>query len=231
MTNTMHLLIVEDNPDLAANIGEYLEEQGHIIDYARDGHSALRLGQSISYDAIVLDLYLPGMDGLQVCKHLRASDKNATPVLMLTARDEERDKLAGFAAGADDYVTKPFSLAELAARLTALVRRSQGLKPAVLRVGNLEFNTRTLEARRGQRLLELTPTGLKLLEFFMRAHPSVVTRADLERLLWGDNPPDNDATLRAHIHAVRAAIDHGDESKLLHTVHGIGYKLSDGVLN
>ena len=227
----MYLLIVEDNPDLAANIGEYLEERGHIVDYAADGLTGFRLGSGNSYDAIVLDLYLPGMDGISVCQRLRESAHNAVPILMLTARDQERDKLAGFKAGADDYVTKPFSLAELTARLTALVRRSQGMKPARLKVCDLEYDTQTLRAFRGQRKLELTPTGLKLLEYFMRVFPAVVTRSDIERLLWGDNPPDNDATLRAHIHALRAAIDQDAEIRLLHTVHGIGYRLTDGAAN
>lgn len=224
----MYLLIVEDNPDLAANIGEYLEEHGHIVDYAADGPTGLRLATSNLYDAVVLDLFLPGMDGLAVCRRLRESPHSAMPVLMLTARDQERDKLAGFEAGADDYVTKPFSLPELMARLSALIRRSQGLKPLKLKVADLEFDTQTLQAYRGSRRLELTPTGLKLLDHFMRVYPAVVTRADIERLLWGDNPPDNDATLRAHIHALRAAVDQGENVRLLHTVHGIGYRLEFG---
>ncbi|RZU37025.1 DNA-binding response OmpR family regulator [Fluviicoccus keumensis] len=224
----MYVLIVEDSPDLAANIGEYLESKGHIVDYAGDGISGYNLAVANAYDALILDLYLPGMDGLAVCQRLRESARSAVPVLMLTARDQERDKLAGFEAGADDYVTKPFSLAELTARLTALIRRSQGIKPARLKVHDLEFDTQTLQATRGKRRLELTPTGLKLLEHFLRVHPSVVTRADMERLLWGDNPPDNDATLRAHIHALRAAIDQDESVKLLHTVHGVGYRLEDG---
>ncbi|HEX5276177.1 MAG TPA: response regulator transcription factor [Fluviicoccus sp.] len=224
----MYVLIIEDSPDLAANIGEYLEDRGHIVDYAGDGISGYNLATTNHYDALVLDLYLPGMDGLAVCQRLRESAHSAMPVLMLTARDQERDKLAGFEAGADDYLTKPFSLAELTARLTALIRRSQGMKPAKLRVHNLEFDCQTLQATRGKRRLELTPTGLKLLEHFMRVHPAVVTRSDMERLLWGDNPPDNDATLRAHIHALRSAIDNDESVKLLHTVHGIGYRLEDG---
>ena len=224
----MYVLIIEDSPDLAANIGEYLEDRGHIVDYAGDGISGYHLATTNHYDAVILDLYLPGMDGLTVCQRLRESARSAVPVLMLTARDQERDKLAGFEAGADDYLTKPFSLAELAARLTALIRRSQGLKPAKLKVNNLEFDCQTLHATRGKRRLELTPTGLKLLEHFMRVHPAVVTRSDMERLLWGDNPPDNDATLRAHIHALRSAIDNEEPVKLLHTVHGIGYRLEDG---
>jgi DNA-binding response OmpR family regulator len=224
----MYLLVVEDNPDLAANIGEYLEEKGHIVDYAADGPTGLSLASCNSYDALILDLFLPGLDGLSVCQRLRTVNRITTPILMLTARDQERDKLAGFEAGADDYVSKPFSLAELLARLTALVRRAQGMKPPKLKVADLELDTQTLQAYRGKRRIELTPTGLKLLEHFLRVYPAVVTRSDMERLLWGDNPPDNDATLRAHIHALRAAIDQDSPIRLLHTVHGIGYRLEDG---
>lgn len=222
----MYLLIVEDNPDLSANIGEYMESKGHIVDYASDGLTGFNLATANRYDAVVLDLYLPGLDGLTLCQKLRSDSRSSIPVLMLTARDREQDKLAGFEAGADDYLTKPFSLPELLARLNALVRRSQGAISTRLEVSDLTFDSDTLTAIRNGRKLELTPTGYKLLDKLMRVSPAVVARQDIERLLWGDNPPDNDATLRAHIHALRNAIDHDGQPKLLHTIHGVGYRLA-----
>jgi DNA-binding response OmpR family regulator len=221
----MLVLIIEDDPDLAANVGEYLQSRGATADFAGDGLTGLHLAAVNPYDAIVLDLTLPGLDGLSLCRRLRASARRATPVLMLTARDTERDKLAGFDAGADDYLTKPFSLPELHARLQALTRRAAG-NQEVLQVGDLRFDTRTLVAHRGERRLELTPSGLKLIEKLMRAAPGVVPRAEIERVIWGEDPPDSEAALRGHIHALRAAVDAGAPTRLLHTVHGVGYRLA-----
>jgi len=221
----MRTLLIEDHADLAANIGEYLEQRGHVVDYAGDGLSGLHLAAVNAYDALVLDVNLPGLDGLSLCRKLRAEARSPVPVLMLTARDTERDTLSGFEAGADDYLTKPFSLPELEARLKALARR--GAPPAdVLRVADLSFDLRTLIVRRGSRRLDLTPAGLKLLEALMRAAPAVVSRQGAERALWGDDPPDSDAALRGHVHALRAEVDPASAPKLLHTVHGIGYRLA-----
>lgn len=221
----MRILLIEDNHDLAANIGEYLEQREHVVDYAADGLSGLHLAATNAYEVLVLDVNLPGLDGFTLCHRLRADARSPIPVLMLTARDTERDKLTGFGAGADDYLTKPFSLAELEARLKALVRRGA---PAleVLQVADLHFDLRTLVARRGARRLELTPAGLKLLEALMRAAPAVVRHEAAGRALWGDHPPDSDAALRGHIHALRAEIDPPRARRLLHTVHGIGYRLA-----
>jgi DNA-binding response OmpR family regulator len=144
---------------------------------------------------------------------------------MLTARDTEADKLSGFDAGADDYVTKPFSLLELQARLKALVRRASGSR-GVLQVADLTFDLRTLLIRRGSRAISLAPTGMRILEQLMRASPGVVTREQIERTVWGDDPPGTDAALRGHILIIRNAVDSETEPKLLHTVHGIGYRLA-----
>ena len=221
----MRTLLIEDHADLAANIGEYLEQRGHVVDYAGDGLSGLHLAAVNAYDALVLDVNLPGLDGLSLCRKLRAEARSPVPVLMLTARDTERDTLSGFEAGADDYLTKPFSLPELEARLKALTRRAT-LPTDVLRVADLSFDLRTLIVRRGSRRLDLTPAGLKLLEALMRAAPAVVSRQGAERALWGDDPPDSDAALRGHVHALRAEVDPASAPKLLHTVHGIGYRLA-----
>ncbi len=222
----MHLLLIEDNADLAANIGEYLKERGHVVDYAADGLTGLHLTAVNTYDVLVLDLNLPGLDGVSLCKRLREDARNPVPVLMLTARETERDKLTGFEAGADDYLTKPFSLPELHARLKALARRAAGVTE-ILRVADLEFDLRTLVVRRDGRRLELTPSGLKLLERLMRVSPGVVSRREVERTLWGEDPPESEAALRGHVHGLRVVIDQGFSPKLLHTVHGIGYRLAD----
>jgi DNA-binding response OmpR family regulator len=221
----MHVLLIEDSLDLSANVGEFLESRGHIVDYARDGIKGLQLAASDSYDAIILDLGLPGLDGITLCKRLRETARRDTPLLMLTARDTEADKLSGFEAGADDYLTKPFSLLELLARLKAIVRRTTGSK-GVLQVGDLMFDLRTLIVRRGHRIVNLAPTGMRILEQLMRASPGVVTREQIERTVWGSEPPESDAALRGHIFTIRSAVDSAGELKLLHTLHGIGYRLA-----
>ncbi|MBI2383798.1 MAG: response regulator transcription factor [Gammaproteobacteria bacterium] len=221
----MHVLLIEDDQDLAANIGEFLESRGHVVDYAADGLTGLHLCTTQAYDVLILDVSLPGLDGIALCRRLREDARSSVPVLMLTARDTERDKLRGFDAGADDYLTKPFSLAELNARVAALARRAAGA-PELLQVADLSLDLRTLVVRRGGRRLELTPTGLRLLEKLMRASAGVVGRREVERAIWGDHPPESDAALRGHIHALRNVIDRGFDTPLLHTVHGMGYRLA-----
>lgn len=222
----MYVLIVEDNDDLAANIGEYCEERGDIVDYAGDGLTGLHLAAVNHYDVLVLDLSLAGLDGLSLCERVRLDAGNNVPILMLTARDTLRDRLAGFEIGADDYVIKPFSLPELHMRLKALVRRAAGAGDH-LSVADLVFDTRTLIVRRAGRRLELAATGLRVLELLMRASPAVVRSETVERVIWGDDPPDSDAALRGHIHQLRGVIDKPFPVKLLKTVHGIGYRLAD----
>jgi DNA-binding response OmpR family regulator len=179
------------------------------------------------YDAIVLDLMLPGLDGLAVCRKLREEARRDTPLLMLTARDTQQDKVTGLDAGADDYLVKPFDIRELEARVRALVRRRRGqIAAEVLRVADLSLDTGTLEVSRAGRPLTLTPTALKLLTVLMRASPRVVSRQDLEREVWGDLLPDSD-TLRSHLYTLRKVIDKPFERPLLHTVHGAGYRLAD----
>jgi len=221
----MRVLLIEDNVDLSANVGEFLESRSHAVDYARDGTQGLQLAGTEGYDAIILDLGLPGLDGLTLCKRLRETARRDIPVIMLTARDTEADKLNGFDAGADDYVTKPFSLLELEARLKALVRRASGSR-GVLQVADLTFDLRTLLIQRGGRPIALAPTGMRILEQLMRASPGVVTREQIERTVWGEDPPGSDAALRGHILIIRNAVDAEGETKLLHTVHGIGYRIS-----
>lgn len=224
--NSLHILVIEDNPDLAANVCDFLEAKGHIADVAGDGITGLHLAVSKDYDAIVLDIVLPGMDGLTMCRKLREDAKRNTPVLMLTARDALDDRVAGLECGADDYVLKPFALRELEARLKALVRRSKSrVTSSVLQVGDLEYDPARVRVRRGDRVISLPPIPLKLLETLMRASPRVMKREELERAVWGDAPPDSDA-LRSHLHTVRTAVDRPDEPPLIHTLRGIGYRIA-----
>jgi DNA-binding response OmpR family regulator len=223
----MIILLAEDDRDLAANIGEFLESLGHRVDYAADGLLARQLCSENRYDAIVLDVGLPGASGLDVCRWLRTEARRSTPVLMLTARDLETDILAGFEAGADDYVLKPFSLKVLAARLAVLSRRGR-LGAGTLNVADLAFDVETLAVHRGGTKCTLTPSGLRILELLMRSSPAVVSREQLVELLWGEAPPASDAALRAHIHLLRQAIDPPGFPRLLHTLHGVGYRLAPG---
>jgi DNA-binding response OmpR family regulator len=222
----MRILIIEDNPAIVANLYEFFEPKGHVLDSAANAYGGLALAAQNVYDVAVLDVSLPGMSGLELCTALRAELRNQMPVLMLTARDTLADKVAGFDAGADDYLVKPFSLVELEARLGALVRRATRPLAAaeVLHVGDLSFDTSSYVASRAGVTLALTPTGYTLLRCLMKESPRVVRRATLEHEVWGDNPPDSDA-LRTHIHALRQAIDKPFPAPMLHTSPGLGYKL------
>jgi DNA-binding response OmpR family regulator len=223
----MRILVVEDHRDIAENIGDYLGPKGHEIDYAADGVTGLHLAVTNSYDVIVLDLMLPALDGLALCRKLREEAKRDTPVLMLTARDQLDDKVEGFRAGADDYLVKPFALKELEIRLEALRRRgTSAVTSRALKVGDLEFDPDTQVVKRGGKRLELNPSLRRLLGVLMTHTNRVVRRDELEATLWGEDRPDADV-LRAHIYALRSIIDKPFERKLLHTVHGTGYRLSD----
>lgn len=222
----MRILVIEDNEDLAANIIEFLSAREHVVDSATDGVTGLHLAVVESFDAIVLDLMLPGIDGLALCERLRGEADKQTPILMLTARDTIDDKLAGFSSGADDYLIKPFSLLELEARLSALGNRGPRRNTHQLKTGALSLNLDTWQAEREGQLLTLTPTALRLLEVLLRASPKLVRRAELETAIWGDHPPDSEA-LRTHIHALRAAIDKPFARPMLQTVPTMGYRLID----
>jgi len=224
--HTESVLIIEDHRDIAAMVCEYFENLGYAVDYAADGVTGLHLAVSQHFDAIVLDLMLPGMDGIQVCEKLRQEARCSTPVLMLTARDTLDDKLAGLECGADDYLVKPFELAELEARVRALVRRARGLvSPETLRVGDLTLDTGTLRVFRAGQELTLTPIGLKILTILMRASPRVVSRREIEREVWGDILPDSD-TLRSHVYGLRKAVDRPFDTALLKTIPSTGYRIA-----
>jgi DNA-binding response OmpR family regulator len=221
------LLLVEDHHDIAEMVAAYLERRGYSVDYAADGITGLHLAVSNEYDAIILDLMLPGLDGLELCRKVRTEARRDVPILMLTARDTLKDTIDGLDAGADDYLIKPFAIHELGARIRALVRRHRGhVAPEILRVGDLSLDNATLTVERSGQVLSLTPIGLKILTILMRASPRVISRRELERQVWGDILPDSD-TLRSHLYNLRKSIDKPFTFPLLHTLPGKGYQLAD----
>lgn len=220
----MRILIIEDQPEILQNIADYLELKGYLVDCAYDGLGGLHLALTQPFDLIILDLMLPGMDGITLCQRLRQEARLQTPIIMLTARDSVEDKLAGFQAGADDYLVKPFSLPELHARVEAVLRRGQAGLKNLLEIGDLSYDMNSLTVSRQGKTIKLSPIGLKLLEKLMKSSPHVVRREVLEELLWGEALPGSDS-LRSHIHTLRQAIDKPFTTHLLHTVHGIGFCL------
>ncbi|MDR3213815.1 MAG: response regulator transcription factor [Azoarcus sp.] len=223
----MRILVIEDNRDILANVLDYLQLRGYATDCAEDGLSGLHLAATQHYDLIVLDVTLPAIDGFEVCQRLRKDGRDGTPIIMLTARDTLDDRLQGFACGADDYLVKPFALSELVARIGAVLRRTSGGSRRRLEVADLQYDLDTLEVSRAGKPLHLNPIGLKLLDILMRKSPAVVRREALEEALWGDDPPDSDS-LRSHVHQLRQSIDKPFPVALLHTVHGVGFRLAAG---
>jgi DNA-binding response OmpR family regulator len=223
MGGALKLLIVEDQSDLAANIWDFFARRGHVVDHAADGESGLRMSLAGGYDAIVLDLGLPRLDGLLVCRRLRQAG-HGVPVLMLTARDTLEDKLKGFAEGADDYLVKPFALRELEARVTVLSRRGRAPVPGPVAACGIEFDARTLIARREGRDVVLTRTQARILECLMRAAPGVVETSILLRAAWGAETGGK-AALHTHMYALRAVLDKPFGSPLIQSAHGVGYRL------
>lgn len=221
------ILIVEDNRNISEMVGEYLEGRGFEVDFAADGLDGYRLAAENTYDAIVLDLMLPRLDGIEVCKRLRNEARKSTPILMLTARDTLDEKLNGLSSGADDYLTKPFAIRELEARLRALIRRDRRQVGAeVLQVGDLSLDPSQLRATRSGCELQLSPIALRLLTILMRESPRVVGRQEIEREIWGDALPDSD-TLRSHLYNLRKVVDKPFDRPLLHTVQSAGYRVAD----
>lgn len=219
----MRILVVEDNPDILVNIVDYLTLKHCVVDAMYNGAAALNQIRQREYDLLVLDLSLPGMDGLALCRQLRA-EQNPLPVVMLTARDSLDDKLGGFEVGADDYLVKPFALPELWSRIQAVLKRSQKQQVRQLQVADVTLDLDTRQVRRGQVAISLNPKCLKLLELLMRQSPHVVSRETLIDQLWADDPPDSDG-LKSHIYLLRSQLDKPFDRPLLHTVHGQGYRL------
>ena len=221
----MRILVIEDDPDILTNVANHLERRGYIVDCAEDGLRGYAMAVEGNFDLIVLDLGLPRLDGYELCRRLREEARCNTPVIMATARDTLDQRLEGFDVGADDYLVKPFALAELTARIKALLQRASGAnKSQILEVGDLRLDMGTLSVSRAGKPLKLSPSPLRLLTMLMQASPSVVHRTRLEEMLWRDSPPDSDS-LRTHIHQLRQVVDKPFDRPLLFTVHGIGYQL------
>lgn len=218
------LLIVEDDATIVGNLFTWFEAKGYVVDAAYDGRSALHRLSTETVDVIILDIGLPGVDGMTVLHRLRTELDLTTPVLLLTARDTLADKLDGFSRGADDFVTKPFALAEVEARVQALHKRARGaVGNPVRQVGELRYDARQREVRVAGRLVHLTPKSVQLLEVMLRDPGRVVPRAELEHAVWGDDLPERDA-LRSQLHLLRKALaDAGFDG--IETVHGVGVRL------
>ena len=225
----MRVLVVEDETDLADAIARGLRRDGYAVDVAYDGDEALDKAGVNAYDVICLDLNLPGVDGLEVCRQVRAGGSHdggpAPRVLMLTARDGTRDRVAGLDEGADDYLVKPFEFDELKARIRALLRRDAGRSGALLRVGDLELDTARHEARRDGRPLALTPKEFALLRYFMARHGEVLSQEDLLEHVWDENADPFTNTVRVTVMTLRRKLAEAGEGQPIETVVGRGYRL------
>jgi two-component system OmpR family response regulator len=220
----MRVLIVEDEAKMAGLIRRGLEREGMAVDTAGEGEEALWRAEAVDYDAIVLDLMLPGIDGLEVCRRLRESGV-WSPILMLTARDAVRDRVAGLDRGADDYLTKPFSYAELLARLRAIVRRGRPERPTELRVGDLRLDPATRQAWRGEDEIALSAKEFALLETFMRRPGEILSRFQLIEHAWDYEYENRSNIVDSYVRFLREKIDRPFGVESIETVRGVGYRL------
>lgn len=221
----MQILVADDDIDILTTIADQLQLQGFSVDCATQGRQVLELAANNHYDVMVLDVMMPGGDGLTACRQLRQSGCR-TPVLFLTARDTLDDKISGFEAGADDYLVKPFAIAELQCRIQALSKRTSHQKISRLTLGDLAMDLDQGSASRAGQVLKLNPLQFKLLRYLLIKAPDVVTRQQLEHELWRDSPPDSDA-LRSHLYQLRRIIDKPFAAPMLENVRGMGYRLQD----
>ena len=221
----MHILVVEDEHRLANLLRRVLGEERHTVDVAYDGSSGFDLAGSDTYDLVILDLMLPGIDGLEICRRLRAANIQV-PILMLTARGAVEDRVAGLKLGADDYLVKPFAMEELLARVAALLRRGRAIDTATqLRVGDLTLDLTRHEATRGGRIIELTAKEFALLEFLMRHPGQVLSRTQITDHVWRYDFDALSNVVDIYIHYLRDKIDRGFPHPMIKTVRGVGYKI------
>ena len=221
----MRILVVDDEPAVREALGRILHLEGFDVEMACDGREAVRSQATAPADAVLLDVLMPQLDGLEVCRRMRDTG-DRTPVLMLTARDEVGDRVAGLEAGADDYLPKPFALEELLARLRALLRRSGWMdQREVLRFDDLELDPHSHEVRRGRRLIELTRTEFLLLELFLHHPRQVLTRSQIFDRVWGYDFGPASNSLEVYVGYLRRKTEEAGEPRLLHTVRGVGYVL------
>ncbi len=220
----MRVLVVEDEPGIAQFLQQGLSEAGYAVDLVGDGTEGLDYAVAAQYDAIVLDILLPGIDGLSLLRHLRAKGAT-TPVLLLTARDAVEDRIAGLDSGADDYLVKPFAVPELLARIRALLRRPPLQAGTVLQVADLEMDTARRDVRRAGRTIELSPREFMLLEYLMRYPRQVLTRTQIVEHIWNFDFDSDTNVIDVYIGYLRRKVDRGFDSPLIHTVRGVGYRL------
>ena len=221
----MNVLIVEDDDSVARFLRETVTEAGYVCQVVGDGLVALELARTVEFDLILLDVMLPGMDGFNVCRRLRASHI-ATPVLILTARDTLEDKIGGLDDGADDYIVKPFQIGELLARMRALQRRGAS-SATVLRVADVVLDPSSRKVTRAGKVLALSATEYSLLEYLMRNTGRVLTRSMILEHVWDYNFEGNDNVLDVYISYLRSKVDRDREHRLIHTVRGVGYRMDD----
>ncbi len=220
----MKVLVVEDEKQIAGFVKKGLEEQGFTVDVCDNGNDGYTFATTQSYDAIVLDIMLPGRDGLSILKNLRKR-KNAVPVILLTARSELDERLEGLNLGADDYLTKPFFVEELIARIRAVVRRASGEQLSILQIEDLTINVITREVKRGDRGISLTAREFSLLEYLTRSPGRVYTRTQILEHVWGYDFDPNTNLIDVHIQRLRKKLDAGSASPLIETVRGVGYRI------
>jgi two-component system copper resistance phosphate regulon response regulator CusR len=222
----MRILLVEDDPKVSAFILKGLKEEGYALDAYADGMDGAHWAVENEYDLIILDVMLPGMNGLDICRHIRAENKS-TPVLMLTARDSSDDIVSGLDSGADDYLTKPFSFDVLLARVRALLRRAQQYRSATLRIADLEMDPATRRVSRAGADIQLTGKEYAMLEYFMRNPGVVLSESRIIEHVWDMNHDSMTNTVNVYIHHLRNKIDRGQSRRLIHTIRGAGFMLSE----
>jgi len=222
----MRILVVEDEKKVASFIKKGLEEEHYAVDIAYDGEEGLDLAQINEYDLILLDIMLPKLDGVEVLRRIRGNG-SSVPILILTAKDSVEDIVTGLDTGSDDYLTKPFSFAELVARVRALLRRKAKEKADILTVGDLSLSTSTHRVKRGAREIELTPKEYALLEYFMRNPNRILTRTLITEHVWDYHFDPETNVIDVYVNYLRKKIDHGFQKKLIHTIRGAGYMMRD----
>jgi DNA-binding response OmpR family regulator len=218
----MRILLIEDERKVASFVARGLRERAYAVDIAESGEKGLEMATGVPYDAILLDIKLPGVDGISVCRKMRQEGLE-TPILMLTARVLVEERVQGLNAGADDYLTKPFALAELEARVSALIRRGFGKSAATLQYAGLELDRHRRRAKRGELAIPLTSREFALLEFLMLRAPDAVTRSEIIEHVWDCHFDSETNLVEVYINRLRQKIDQGRGNRLIHTIHGLGY--------
>ncbi|GAB4306196.1 MAG: hypothetical protein Fur0025_48200 [Oscillatoriaceae cyanobacterium] len=225
----MRILLIEDDDRIAEPLAEALTDNHYVVDIATDGDEGLNFAESLSYDLIILDVMLPRIDGIKLCRQWRQAG-NRTPILMLTARDTSSDKVLGLDAGADDYVVKPFDLPELLARVRALLRRGDAALPPVLEWELLRLNPNNCQVEYNGKLLHLTPKEYSLLELFLRRGNRILTRSQILDNLWSFEEPPGEETIKVHLRSLRQKLKTaGASANFIETVYGLGYRLNQNL--